>query len=179
MGASRARRSGEDELSGGRLERWAAIRPAGAGAGSDARRKITMDRDGAIKLSDAAAAPRCGATSSSAAPASRTHPRGMGCSKSICVPRPKRTPPSKPARSTGRSLRPGALTDEPGTGNVRIDTAPFSGSVPRDGVAAVIARVLPDPGPTVESSTSAPGQGVSMTRCATRPGPPANGRDRY
>jgi uncharacterized protein YbjT (DUF2867 family) len=42
-------------------------------------------------------------------------------------------------------VRPGRLTDEPGRGRVRIDTAPFRGDVPRDDVAEVLAAVLHDP----------------------------------
>jgi uncharacterized protein YbjT (DUF2867 family) len=42
-------------------------------------------------------------------------------------------------------VRPGRLTDEPGTGRVRIDVTPFRGDVSRDDVAAVIAAVLHDP----------------------------------
>ena len=40
---------------------------------------------------------------------------------------------------------PRPLTDDPGTGLVKIDAAPFRGQVPRDDVAAVIARLLPEP----------------------------------
>ena len=36
-------------------------------------------------------------------------------------------------------MRPGRLTDDPGTGRVRIQTEPFRGEVPRDDVAAVLA----------------------------------------
>jgi uncharacterized protein YbjT (DUF2867 family) len=42
-------------------------------------------------------------------------------------------------------LRPGGLTDEPGTGSVRIDASPFRGSVPRVDVASVLARLLREP----------------------------------
>jgi plasmid stabilization system protein ParE len=42
-------------------------------------------------------------------------------------------------------IRPGRLTDHPGSGRVRIDLAPFRGSVPRDDVAGVLARLLHDP----------------------------------
>jgi hypothetical protein len=42
-------------------------------------------------------------------------------------------------------LRPGGLTDDTGTGRVRIDNAPFSGPVSRDDVASVLARLLTDP----------------------------------
>jgi uncharacterized protein YbjT (DUF2867 family) len=41
-------------------------------------------------------------------------------------------------------VRPGRLTDEPGTGRVRIDTTPFRGDVPREDVAEVLAAVLHD-----------------------------------
>jgi uncharacterized protein YbjT (DUF2867 family) len=39
-------------------------------------------------------------------------------------------------------VRPGRLTDEPGTGRVRIDLEPFRGEVPRADVAAVIDGLL-------------------------------------
>ena len=39
-------------------------------------------------------------------------------------------------------VRPGALTDEPGTGRVSISTDPFRGKVSREDVAAVLAAVL-------------------------------------
>ena len=42
-------------------------------------------------------------------------------------------------------LRPGGLTNDAGTGNVRIDGAPFSAPVSRDDVARVLARLLADP----------------------------------
>jgi uncharacterized protein YbjT (DUF2867 family) len=39
-------------------------------------------------------------------------------------------------------VRPGALTDEPGTGRVSISTDPVRGKVSREDVAAVLAAVL-------------------------------------
>ena len=39
-------------------------------------------------------------------------------------------------------VRPGRLTDEPGTGSVRIETTPFRGEIPRDDVAAVLVAIL-------------------------------------
>jgi uncharacterized protein YbjT (DUF2867 family) len=41
-------------------------------------------------------------------------------------------------------VRPGRLTDEPGTGRVKIDLAPFRGQIPRDDVAAVLDVALHD-----------------------------------
>lgn len=42
-------------------------------------------------------------------------------------------------------VRPGGLTDDSGTGRVRIDSAPIRGEIPRDDLAAVLAAVLHDP----------------------------------
>jgi NAD(P)-dependent dehydrogenase (short-subunit alcohol dehydrogenase family) len=39
-------------------------------------------------------------------------------------------------------VRPGRLTDEPGTGRVRIDLEPFRGDVSRGDVAAVLDELL-------------------------------------
>jgi len=41
-------------------------------------------------------------------------------------------------------VRPGGLTDEPGTGRVRLDLDPFRGQVARDDVAAVLDALLQD-----------------------------------
>ena len=43
-------------------------------------------------------------------------------------------------------LRPGTLTDEPGTGRVRLGPAIPQGAVRRDDVAAVLAELLRAPG---------------------------------
>jgi uncharacterized protein YbjT (DUF2867 family) len=39
-------------------------------------------------------------------------------------------------------VRPGMLTDDPGTGRVRIQEEPIRAEVPRDDVAAVLAAVI-------------------------------------
>jgi uncharacterized protein YbjT (DUF2867 family) len=41
-------------------------------------------------------------------------------------------------------VRPGGLTNDKGTGHVRLGSAPFSAPVPRDDVASVLAALLPD-----------------------------------
>ena len=48
-------------------------------------------------------------------------------------------------------VRPGRLTDDRGTGRVRIDSAPFRGEIPRDDVAALLAAVLHEPRVTRET----------------------------
>jgi uncharacterized protein YbjT (DUF2867 family) len=39
-------------------------------------------------------------------------------------------------------VRPGGLTDDTGTGRVRIDTTPFRATIARDDVAAVLAAII-------------------------------------
>ena len=41
-------------------------------------------------------------------------------------------------------VRPGPLTDDPGSGNVRIDLEPFRGEIPREDVAALLDLLLTD-----------------------------------
>jgi uncharacterized protein YbjT (DUF2867 family) len=43
-------------------------------------------------------------------------------------------------------VRPVSLTDDPGTGRVRVTTDPVKGEVSRDDVAGVLAAVLATPG---------------------------------
>ena len=42
-------------------------------------------------------------------------------------------------------IRPGGLTDEPGTGRVRLEHTTDRGQVPRDDVAAVLLALLDHP----------------------------------
>ena len=43
-------------------------------------------------------------------------------------------------------VRPGRLTDEPGTGRVAVGADVGDGAIPREDVAAVLAAVLAEPG---------------------------------
>lgn len=123
----------------------AAVFAAGAGPGSGAERKLTMDRDGAVKLLRAAIAagvPRFQIISAVGA----ENPPGGDDTFSVYL-RAKAEADGAVAASDRdwTIVRPGGLTDEPGTGRVRIDSSPFRGRVPRDDVAAVLARLLRDP----------------------------------
>ena len=123
----------------------AAVFAAGAGAGSGAERKLTMDRDGAIKLlaaSTAAGVVRHVIVSSVGAEA----PPDDDAVFSVYL-RAKAAADAAVASSDRdwTIVRPGALTDDPGTGRVRIDTTPFRGRVTRDDVAAVLVALLFDP----------------------------------
>jgi nucleoside-diphosphate-sugar epimerase len=123
----------------------ATVFAAGAGPGSGAARKLTVDRDGAIKLLDAAiavGAPRYAIISSVGA---ENPPDG---DDAFGVYLRAKAQADDAVRASDRDwtiLRPGRLTDDPGIGRVRIDSAPFRGQVPRDDVAAVLTRLLHDP----------------------------------
>jgi nucleoside-diphosphate-sugar epimerase len=122
----------------------ATVFAAGAGPGSGAARKVSMDRDGAIKLLDAATAagvPRYLIISSVGA----ERPPGGDDSFSVYL-RAKAEADEAVMRSDREwtVVRPGRLTDDPGTGRVRIDSGPFRGQVARDDVAAVLERLLED-----------------------------------
>lgn len=126
----------------------AVVFAAGAGPGSGAARKDTMDRGGAVLLADAA---------------ERAGVRRYLLVSSMGVDDPGR-PGVDPvfaaylrAKAAAEDdlrrrdldwtvLRPGRLTDEPGTGRVRLAPPPVPrGAVPRDDVAAVLAALLDGP----------------------------------
>ena len=123
----------------------AVVFAAGAGPGSGATRKFTMDRDGAISLLAAAQAadvPRYVIVSSIGA---ESPPDG---DDGFSVYLRAKSEADAAVRASDRRwtiVRPGRLTDEPGTGRVRLDTEPFRGEVSRDDVAAVLAAVLAEP----------------------------------
>lgn len=118
---------------------------AGAGPGSEAARKETMDYGGAVKLLDAA--------------------RAVGVRRYVMVSAMGTDNPSDDEdlfsvylRAKARAdqaimdsdlewtiVRPGRLTDDPGTGRVSIARHVERGRVPREDVAAVLAGVLREP----------------------------------
>ncbi|MEU1459944.1 NAD(P)H-binding protein [Streptomyces sp. NPDC005727] len=121
----------------------AAVFAAGAGPGSGAGRKETVDRGAAVLFADAAVRARVRrfvvVSSMGADPAHQgddvfdVYLRAKGAAD---------------AYVTGQEtldwtiLRPGALTDEPGTGLVRLEAHTGRGPVPRDDVAAVLAELV-------------------------------------
>jgi uncharacterized protein YbjT (DUF2867 family) len=122
-----------------------ALFAAGAGAGSGAERKLTIDRDGAIKLLRActqAGVPRYVVISSIGAESS---PDGDDV---WSVYLRAKAEADAAVRASGRDwtiVRPVFMNDEPGTGRVQIRTDPIDGEVPRDDVAATLAAVLHEP----------------------------------
>jgi uncharacterized protein YbjT (DUF2867 family) len=120
-----------------------AVFAAGAGGGSGAERKLTMDRDGAIKLLNAtqAAGARYLMVSSVGA---ESPPSGDDVFE---VYLRAKAEADAAVMATDRSwviIRPGPLTNDPGTGRVHLGTDPFRGAVTRDDVAAVLAAIIAD-----------------------------------
>jgi uncharacterized protein YbjT (DUF2867 family) len=114
---------------------------AGAGPGSGEARKQTMDRDGAVKLIRAAqaAGPRRFVMVSSMGADPNAEPEGFGAYLRA------KGEADEALRDSGLDftiVRPGRLTDEPGTGRVRLGEGLGRGSVSRDDVAATIAALL-------------------------------------
>jgi uncharacterized protein YbjT (DUF2867 family) len=124
----------------------AVVFAAGAGPGSGPERKRTVDLGGAVKLVDAALAVgvhRYVMISSIGADRPQAASGGM---------RPYLEAKAEADHYLMASgleytiVRPGSLTDDPGTGRVRVSTELGArGSIPRDDVAVVTAQVLDAP----------------------------------
>jgi nucleoside-diphosphate-sugar epimerase len=120
-----------------------AVFAAGAGPGSGAERKVTVDRDGAIKLLKAtdATAARYLVVSSVGA---ESPPDGDSV---FDVYLRAKAEADAAVTATDRAwviVRPGPLTNDPGTERVRIETDAFRDEVTRDDVAAVLAALAAD-----------------------------------
>jgi uncharacterized protein YbjT (DUF2867 family) len=126
----------------------AVVFAAGAGPGSGAERKRTVDLGGALKLIDAAkgtGARRYVMVSAIGAANPQSGPEQM---------RPYLEAKAEADQALAASgldftiVRPGRLTDDPGTGRVALGPEVGRGEIPRDDVATVLVAVL-DAGSTV------------------------------
>jgi nucleoside-diphosphate-sugar epimerase len=126
----------------------AVVFAAGAGPGSGAERKHTVDRGAALLLADAAeragVRPYLLVSSMGVEQAREGTPAGMDpvfaaylqaklAAEDRILPRPG---------LDTTIVRPGRLTDEPGTGRVTLAHGVERGDVSRDDVAAVLAAIL-------------------------------------
>jgi nucleoside-diphosphate-sugar epimerase len=128
---------------------------AGAGPGSGAERKHSVDHRAAVLLADAAE--RAGVrryvlvSSMGVEQARKGTPRGMDPVFAVYLQAKLRAEDVILPRTALDTviLRPGRLTDEAGTGRVTLDHGVEPGDVPRDDVAAVLLELL-DAGKTDE-----------------------------
>ena len=137
--------AGVDQIAAAVETADAVVFAAGAGPGSGAERKWALDRDGAIKLMEAARAagvPRYLIISSIGA---ENPPDGDDVFGVYLRAKAEADQAVMASDREWTVVRPGYLTDEPGNGNVRVDTEPFRTDVSRDNVAAVLAAVLHEP----------------------------------
>jgi uncharacterized protein YbjT (DUF2867 family) len=121
----------------------AVVFAAGAGPGSTAERKLTVDRDGAILLADAAE--RAGIRRYvliSAMSADDFDPDSDDVFQVYLKAKSEADANLRARDLDWTVVRPGALTDDPPTGNVNLATTTGRGSIPRADVAALIAELL-------------------------------------
>jgi uncharacterized protein YbjT (DUF2867 family) len=126
----------------------AVVFAAGAGPGSGTERKHTVDRGAAVLLADAAE--RAGVrtylllSSMGVEQARKGTPRGMDPVFAVYLQAKLRAEDEilpRPGLDT-TIVRPGRLTDDPGTGRITLGHGIEFGDVPRDDVAAVLAEIL-------------------------------------
>jgi uncharacterized protein YbjT (DUF2867 family) len=127
----------------------AVVFAAGAGPGSGAARKETVDRNAAILLADAAEAAEVARyVMVSSMGADTEAPDDAGDPVFVAYLRAKGAADDDiRARKALAStiVRPGHLTNDPGTGQVTIADHTGHGSIPREDVAAVLLAVLDTP----------------------------------
>ncbi len=128
----------------------AVVFAAGAGPGSGIPRKDTVDRAAAILLADAAerAGIRRYLLVSSMGVGAQPRPGRAGADEVFAAYLRAKTAAEEELRPRDLDLtvlRPGALTDEPGTGRVRLASWVPRGRVSRDDVAEVLRELLDTP----------------------------------
>ncbi|SDF89711.1 NAD(P)H-binding [Blastococcus aurantiacus] len=126
----------------------AVVFAAGAGPGSGEARKHTVDHGAAVLLADAAeragVRPYVLVSSMGVEQAREGTPQGVDPVMAVYLQAKLRAEDAvlpREALST-TVLRPGGLTDDPGTGRVTLGHGIGYGSVPRDDVAAVLVALL-------------------------------------
>lgn len=134
---------GDDDVAEAVSGAEAVVFAAGAGPGSGAERKRTMDLGGAVKLIDAARAEgvdryvMVSAMGAAAPPAEGGDVYGEYLRAKAAADR------ALAASGLAYTIvRPGRLTDDPPTGQVEIGERLERGEIPRADVAAVLAAVL-------------------------------------
>ncbi|MGV9453672.1 SDR family oxidoreductase [Streptomyces sp. NPDC003635] len=124
----------------------AAVFAAGAGPGSGAARKETVDKDAAILFADAAV--RAGVRRYVVVSSMGANAKQEGSEVFDVYLRAKGEADEHIRGLDALDwtiLRPGMLTDDAGTGLVRLEAHTGRGPIPRDDVAAVLAELIDTP----------------------------------
>ncbi|MFE1286551.1 SDR family oxidoreductase [Streptomyces sp. NPDC058751] len=127
----------------------AAVFAAGAGPGSGADRKQTVDKGAAILFADAAE--RAGVRRHVVVSSMGADPAHTGDDVFDAYLRAKGEADEYIRGRTGLDwtiLRPGGLIDDAGTGLVRLEVSTGRGTIPRDDVAALLAELVDTPATT-------------------------------
>jgi nucleoside-diphosphate-sugar epimerase len=135
----------EDEVASAIGGSDAVVFAAGAGPGSGAERKDTMDYGGAVKL--IAAAKQAGVGRYVIVSSMGANPNATGDDTFSVYLRAKGRADDA-VRASGLDatvVRPGGLTNDAGTGRVRLGDKLSRGQITRDDVAAVLVAVLDSP----------------------------------
>ncbi len=136
-----------DDVAGHLRGADAVVFAAGAGPGSGAARKETVDRDAAILLADAAEA--AGVDRYVMVSAMAADPQATADDEVFQVYLRAKGIADEAIRSRSglkwTIVRPGALTNDAGTGRVAIAESTGRGSIPREDVAGVLVAVLDEP----------------------------------
>jgi uncharacterized protein YbjT (DUF2867 family) len=135
----------EDEVANAINGSDAVVFAAGAGPGSGSERKETMDYGGAVKL--IAAAKQAGVGRYVIVSSMGANPTATGNDTFSVYLRAKGRA-DEAVRASGLDatvVRPGGLTNDAGTGRVRLGESLPRGQVTRDDVAAVLVAVLDSP----------------------------------
>jgi uncharacterized protein YbjT (DUF2867 family) len=123
----------------------AVVFAAGAGPGSSAERKLTVDRDGAILLADAAVAAGIRRiVVISAIGADGFDPASADVFQVYLRAKSEADAAVRALDLDWTIVRPGGLTDDEPTGLVTLAESVARGSIPRTDVAAIVTRLVLD-----------------------------------
>jgi uncharacterized protein YbjT (DUF2867 family) len=118
---------------------------AGAGPGSGAERKRSVDLGGAVKLLEAAHATGARRYLMVSSMGANDPAAGAEAMRPYLEAKAEADAALAASDRDWTIVRPGMLTDDPGTGRVRVGESLDRGSVTRDDVAAVLAGCLDEP----------------------------------
>jgi uncharacterized protein YbjT (DUF2867 family) len=123
----------------------AVVFAAGAGPGSGAQRKLTLDRDGAVKLLAAARSAGVERYVMVSSIGAEDPPDGDDVFSVYLRAKAEADAALSASDRAWTIVRPGSLDDEPATGRVRLTADPARGNVSREDVAAALDAILHEP----------------------------------